>query len=100
MSDYYTPATAEHIKREKSKAREMRKSSWWKQQIGKGICYHCELKFKPDELTMDHLIPIGRGGKTSKKNCVPSCKSCNSKKGARTKVEMVMDQMGDDEDSP
>lgn len=26
---------------------------------------------------MDHLVPIVRGGRSSKKNCVPSCRSCN-----------------------
>ncbi|MEK6774723.1 MAG: HNH endonuclease [Bdellovibrionota bacterium] len=96
MSDYYIPASPEHIKKEKAKARELRQSLWWRQQIGRGICYHCEKKFGSAELTMDHLIPIGRGGKTSKKNCVLSCKECNSKKGARTKVEITMDEMSED----
>ena len=31
-------------------------------------------------LTMDHLVPIVRGGKTTKGNLVPSCKNCNSEK--------------------
>ena len=86
----------QHIKREKAKARELRQSSWWKQVAGKGICYHCEQKFKAADLTMDHLIPLGRGGKTTKNNCVPSCKDCNTKKGSRTKVEIVMDEMKED----
>lgn len=96
MSDFYIPASPEHIKREKAKARELRQSQWWRQQIGPGICYHCQKKMKPQELSMDHLIPIGRGGKTSKKNCVPSCKECNSKKGALTKFEMVMQKMSEE----
>ncbi|NJL25809.1 MAG: HNH endonuclease, partial [Calothrix sp. SM1_5_4] len=69
-----------HIKRERAKAREMRASSWWRQQIGKGICYHCEQRFPREELTMDHLIPLSRGGKSLKKNIVVSCKQCNSHK--------------------
>ncbi len=95
MSDevYFTPASDEHRKREKSKAQELRKSLWWRQVIGKGICYHCENKFKADELTMDHLIPIVRGGKSDKKNCVPSCKDCNTKKGHKTRAEMAMDEI-------
>ena len=94
MSDvYFTPASEAHRKREKDKARELRKSLWWRQQLGKGICYHCEMKFKADELTMDHLIPIIRGGKSDKKNCVPSCKDCNSKKGHKTRAEMAMDDL-------
>ena len=70
MSDiYFTPASDNHKKREKEKARLLRQGLWWKQVLGKKICYHCEHKFKAEELTMDHLIPIARGGKSDKKNC-------------------------------
>ena len=37
-------------------------------------------KFHPDELTMDHKISLSRGGKSIKKNVVPSCKNCNQNK--------------------
>ena len=93
---FFVAASAEHQKREKAKAREMRKSQWWRQELGKGLCYHCGQKFKPEELTMDHLLPIARGGKTNKKNCVTSCKECNSKKGHKLSVELVMDDMRDE----
>jgi 5-methylcytosine-specific restriction endonuclease McrA len=29
---------------------------------------------------MDHLVPLIRGGTSSKGNVVPACKSCNNKK--------------------
>lgn len=90
-------ASPEHIKREKAKARELRASQWWKQQIGKGICYHCEQKFSRDDLTMDHLIPISRGGRSTKKNIVVSCKQCNSLKKNLTIAEIRMRQLDDSE---
>ena len=94
MSDhYFTPASDAHKKKEKEKARLLRSSLWWKQVLGKGICYHCENKFKFEELTMDHLIPIARGGKSDKKNCVPSCKECNTKKGYKTRAELAIDEL-------
>ena len=37
--------------------------------------------FPPSELTMDHLVPIIRGGRSTQGNVVPACKECNSKKG-------------------
>jgi 5-methylcytosine-specific restriction protein A len=90
---FFTPASEEHQKKQKHKARELRNTQWWKNQIGKGICYHCEQKFQPHELTMDHLIPIVRGGFTDKHNCVPSCKACNTKKGHKTVAEMAMEAL-------
>lgn len=90
---FFTSASPEHQKREKLKARELRASPWWKNQLGKGLCYHCEQKFLTSELTMDHLIPIARGGKSDKKNCVPSCKDCNTKKGYKTRAELAMEDL-------
>lgn len=90
---YFTPASEVHKKIEKSKARKLRLSIWWKQVVGKGVCYHCEKKFKSEELTMDHLIPIVRWGKSDKKNCVPSCKECNTKKGYKTRAELAIDEI-------
>lgn len=86
-------ADPEHIKRERRKAQELRKSQWWKQELGKGVCYHCEQRFSKELLTMDHLVPVARGGKSTKKNCVVSCKDCNSKKGHLLGVEMTLDEM-------
>ncbi|MNJ96807.1 HNH endonuclease [compost metagenome] len=93
MDIFFQAASAEHQKREKAKARELRQSQWWKQELGKGLCYHCGNRFKPADLTMDHLIPIARGGKSNKNNCVPSCKDCNTKKGHKTRAEMALDEL-------
>lgn len=69
-----------HTSNEKQKAREIRHSQWWKNIISDGKCYYCGKKFSPEELTMDHKIPISRGGKSEKNNLVPACKECNNKK--------------------
>jgi 5-methylcytosine-specific restriction endonuclease McrA len=81
MSDYFvSDVPPEEIAREKAKARELRESQWWKRRRSTGICHYCGRKFPPRELTMDHVVPIIRGGKSSKGNVVPACKECNSKK--------------------
>jgi len=72
--------TDEDVKKEKAKARELRNSQWWKKKVGAGRCYYCSERFRPDELTMDHIVPIIRGGKTTKGNIVTCCKWCNNKK--------------------
>ncbi|SHK34134.1 HNH endonuclease [Desulfatibacillum alkenivorans DSM 16219] len=68
------------LKAEREKAREMRASQWWKRQLAKGVCHYCGREFKPSDLTMDHLVPVARGGKTTKGNVVCACKECNNQK--------------------
>lgn len=86
--EYIETVDQVHIKRERAKAREMRQSSWWKQQLGKGSCYFCRGLFAKSELTMDHVIPLSRGGRSSKKNIVVACKQCNSHKKNWTVAEI------------
>lgn len=80
MVYFFITADEQHIKREKAKAREIRSSQWWKRKRSTGACYYCCRKFRPSDLTMDHLVPITRGGKSVQGNLVPSCKECNTKK--------------------
>jgi len=70
----------QHVAREKRRARELRRTSWWRRKISSGICYYCGRKVGPSELTMDHVIPLGRGGTSDKVNIVAACKECNNKK--------------------
>ncbi len=75
---FLVPVTEEEIRRERLKARELRNSQWWKNRTSKGVCAHCGGRFPARELTMDHLVPVIRGGKSTRGNVVPSCKPCNS----------------------
>lgn len=91
MDFYFEKADETHIRREKAKARELRQSQWWRNQLGAGVCHYCGEKFSKELLTMDHLIPIVRGGKSTKSNVVVCCKPCNNKKKYLTPVEMTLD---------
>jgi 5-methylcytosine-specific restriction endonuclease McrA len=68
------------IKRERRKARELRNSQWWKRRCAKGVCHYCGRPTAPKELTMDHIVPISRGGRSTKGNIVAACKECNNAK--------------------
>lgn len=68
------------IRTERAKAREMRKSRWWQQKTASGQCYYCQQIVTFKELTMDHLVPLTRGGRSTRDNLVPSCKACNTLK--------------------
>ncbi|MCJ8277782.1 MAG: HNH endonuclease, partial [Bdellovibrionales bacterium] len=50
-----------HVKKEKAKAKTLRKSPWWKQKIAQGICHYCQETFTRELLTMDHITPFSRG---------------------------------------
>ncbi len=84
MSDSFSPYAFDldeaQIKRERHKARELRASQWWKRRCAKGRCHYCNKQISPAELTMDHIVPIARGGKSTRGNVVPACKMCNTKK--------------------
>ena len=68
------------LKRERRKARELRQSQWWKRKCARGICHYCGSRVPARELTMDHIVPIARGGKSTKGNVAPACKTCNTQK--------------------
>jgi len=51
-------------------------------------CQYCGAQDQP--LTIDHINPKSKGGKTSWANIVVACKACNLKKGSRTAVEAGM----------
>jgi len=92
----------QEIRREKGKARALRQTRWWQQRLAKGICHYCQRPFPPAQLTMDHILPIIRGGKTTRGNVVPACKECNSKKKYLLPVEWdayLQDRLGTREDS-
>jgi len=66
-----------HIRQQRVKARQLRDSQWWRQQIGIGVCYYCKKSFAKHQLTMDHRVPLARGGRSNKTNLVVACKACN-----------------------
>jgi 5-methylcytosine-specific restriction enzyme A len=77
---FFIPADDEHVNRERRKAKEMRQSQWWKNRRSDGRCHYCLEHFPPRQLTMDHVVPLIRGGRTTKSNVVPCCKECNEQK--------------------
>lgn len=91
------PNDPDHVAREKQKARELRKSQWWRNKIAEGICFYCKKKFPPEQLTMDHVVPLARGGKSTPGNVVPCCKDCNNKKKYKTPVELLLEELKKDQ---
>jgi hypothetical protein len=80
VSPFPVTVTEEEIRRERRKAREFRSSPWWKKKLARGICEYCGGRFPARELTMDHIVPIIRGGRSTKGNLATVCKPCNTDK--------------------
>lgn len=96
MDNFFFPADEEHVKRERSKAREIRRSQWWKNLRGRGQCHYCKVRVPPKQLTMDHIVPVIRGGQSTRSNLVASCKDCNNKKKYMLPIEWqeYLDSLG------
>lgn len=94
QEDYYflNPENTDpkRLKKERDKAQKLKKSQWWRDQLNRGICHYCGEKFSADQLTMDHIVPLARGGMSNPGNIVPSCKNCNNKKKLDTPVDQIL----------
>ncbi len=44
-------------------------------------CQYCLVKYPEKQLTLDHVIPVSRGGRKSWENIVTACLTCNQRKG-------------------
>ena len=54
-------------------------------------CQYCGRKFPTSDLSLDHVIPISRGGKSTWENVVCACLNCNVRKGSKLVHESGMD---------
>ena len=84
------PEATKRIRKERDKARELKHTTWWKSQLSKGMCHYCGQQFPPHQLSMDHIVPLARGGKSTKGNIAPSCMKCNRNKKLETPAEVVL----------
>lgn len=50
-------------------------------------CQYCERK---DQLTLDHVVPKARGGKSTWENLITACNRCNAHKGDQTPKDAGM----------
>jgi 5-methylcytosine-specific restriction endonuclease McrA len=53
----------------------------------RNTCQFCGKLFPASELTLDHVMPRSRGGRSTWENLVACCYTCNNRKGDRTPEE-------------
>lgn len=68
----------------------------WKDKVEQCdyVCHICGIKTtleirKENSLSLDHKIPLNRGGSNSKENSLPACWNCNRSKGDRLNCEFL-----------
>lgn len=68
----------------------MKRRKWTKQERKQiyekynGHCAYCGIKIKPQEMQVDHIVALRRGGADSIENANPSCRMCNQYKDTLT----------------
>lgn len=87
------------LAREREEARRLRATSWWHTQIQAGRCEYCQREVGMKALTMDHRVPLARGGRSTRGNVVACCKPCNQTKGLQTPVDQFLDRRVENSDA-
>ena len=59
----------------------------WKKIVSSfdGKCAYCGADYE----ILEHVIPVSKGGGTTRDNVVPSCRACNNKKGSKDVMDFV-----------
>ena len=76
---FVSPVSEDEVRRERARARELRATAWWKRRLGRPT--------PSRELTMDHRVPLVRGGRSVRSNLVAACRECNAAKKYLLPVE-------------
>lgn len=76
---------ASHHKIKESEIRELIAQS-------EGKCFYCA-RLLSGSYTLDHFIPISKGGARDKQNVRISCQPCNSRKGNRLPTDRLMSEL-------
>lgn len=81
------------LKKEREEARRLKKSQWWLNLRNRGVCHYCNKRFPAEQITMDHVIPLARGGRSTQGNIVAACKPCNQSKKLESPVDEAFAQL-------
>jgi len=56
----------------------------------KYTCQYCGIVLTKQQCTLDHVLPVSHGGKSTFENSTTSCGPCNANKGANKKIKPKM----------
>ena len=67
-------------------ARKVMRQNHYQEQNGK--CFYCKKALNRREATLDHVIPVSKGGMDTKENTVMCCKTCNILKSNQSNFKL------------
>jgi len=56
-------------------------------------CQYCGDVYDADQLEVDHLVPLEKGGTDEFENMATSCSSCNKKKGTTLTEDLTVEEL-------
>lgn len=59
-------------------------TNWALYRRDRHLCAYCGGRYRENDLSCDHVIPLHQGGRDRWMNVVTACRSCNTLKGGRT----------------
>ncbi|MBO4466589.1 MAG: HNH endonuclease [Bacteroidales bacterium] len=67
---------------------KQRKRLW---EEATGHCIYCGRPVSQEEMAVDHIVPLSKGGENNFNNKVCSCAACNAKKANQDPYDFVLD---------
>lgn len=61
----------------------------WREEIKRRDGYCCVYCGATEDLTIDHVVPLSKGGPTDASNCQTACRTCNQAKGSLSLAEFL-----------
>jgi 5-methylcytosine-specific restriction endonuclease McrA len=91
-------ANPEKVREQRRRSYARRKGAWRVDPVTRtyviardgGRCHLCGKRPRLRDLTIDHVVPISRGGAHVAENMRVACRSCNCRKGARAVNEQLL----------
>jgi len=73
-----------HYKRKNQDPFELSPNEWYNlMEEFDWKCFYCGSSISGANRTVDHIIPVFKGGITKYENLVPACRTCNGRKGTK-----------------
>jgi len=71
------------------KTKEKQRKRLWEEAAGH--CIYCGHAVSPQDMAVDHIIPLSKGGENHYENKVCSCPSCNAQKANREVMDFLIE---------